>query len=132
MLEAISDSNSTELINVTAAPPLSEKIAPLAPPTGQSPLDKSMSVDSVSAISNLQHKQDIEYGSTLPSPSLTLSPEDFQGETISQEQLVDGPLYGWVIVVVTFLMQMVPMGFFNSYGVYQVMFSRSLFRSVPP
>jgi len=34
--------------------------------------------------------------------------------------LVDGPLYGWVIVFASFMSQMISMGICNVYGVYQV------------
>ncbi|KAF9982476.1 hypothetical protein BGZ65_002823 [Modicella reniformis] len=43
--------------------------------------------------------------------------------TVNQEQstLVDGPLYGWVVVFASFFTQMIFMGTCNIYGVYQVM-----------
>lgn len=44
--------------------------------------------------------------------------------------VVDGPLYGWVIVFAAFTSQMVSMGVCNVYGVYQVWFL-SLLHNVP-
>ncbi|KAF9579528.1 hypothetical protein BGW38_004176, partial [Lunasporangiospora selenospora] len=36
-----------------------------------------------------------------------------------QEELIDGPFYGWVVVFAAFFSQMIPMGICNIYGVYQ-------------
>ncbi|KAF9910181.1 hypothetical protein EC991_007108 [Linnemannia zychae] len=42
--------------------------------------------------------------------------------------LVDGPLYGWVIVFACFMYQMVSMGLCNSYGVFQSFYLTEMFK----
>jgi len=50
---------------------------------------------------------DIEYASA------TVDPQD-------KPVLVDGPLYGWIVVFASFSSQMISMGVCNVFGVYQV------------
>ncbi|KAF8937465.1 hypothetical protein BGZ58_002678 [Dissophora ornata] len=51
----------------------------------------------------------------------TLDIEQASATVDAQEQpaLVDGPIYGWVVVFAAFLTQMISMGTCNVYGVYQ-------------
>lgn len=40
--------------------------------------------------------------------------------TASDDEFIDGPVYGWVVVSACFVYQMVSMGLCNSFGVFQV------------
>ncbi|KAG0304279.1 hypothetical protein BGZ98_005736 [Dissophora globulifera] len=40
-------------------------------------------------------------------------------DPVDQEELVDGPLYGWVVIIAAFVTQMISMGTCNIYGVFQ-------------
>ncbi|KAF9133810.1 hypothetical protein BGW39_008853 [Mortierella sp. 14UC] len=50
------------------------------------------------------------------------------GRIDPEVDLVDGPLYGWVVVFACFMYQMVSMGFCNSYGVFQNFYLTEMFK----
>ncbi|KAG0373165.1 hypothetical protein BGX24_012055 [Mortierella sp. AD032] len=49
-------------------------------------------------------------------------------EDTTETELVDGPLYGWVVVFACFMYQMVTMGLCNSYGVFQNFYLTETFK----
>ncbi|KAF9428662.1 hypothetical protein BGZ94_001541 [Podila epigama] len=49
----------------------------------------------------------------------TLPDIEKAADPLEEPELVDGPLYGWVVVFASFFAQMISMGFSNVYGVYQ-------------
>lgn len=53
---------------------------------------------------------DVEYATA------TVNPQD------EQPVLVDGPVFGWIVVLASFTSQMISMGVCNVYGVYQVQY----------
>lgn len=56
----------------------------------------------------------------------TVDPQD------EQPVLVDGPLFGWIVVFASFTSQMISMGVCNVYGVYQVQYSTCPFAIIYP
>ncbi|KAF9920777.1 hypothetical protein FBU30_009287 [Linnemannia zychae] len=58
---------------------------------------------------------DIEYASATVNP-------------LDEPVLVDGPLYGWVVVLASFTSQMISMGVCNVFGVYQAFYLNDKFK----
>lgn len=63
---------------------------------------------------------DVEYATA------TVNPQD------EQPVLVDGPVFGWIVVLASFTSQMISMGVCNVYGVYQVQYMSSCNHPSPP
>jgi hypothetical protein len=101
----------------TAMP--SKQSTPLPPSSALVHLDSELTITSADNKKNDLGKEeyysadknevDVEYASA------TAMQDD-------QPVLVDGPLFGWVVVFASFTSQMISMGVCNVYGVYQVHF----------
>ncbi|KAF9115224.1 hypothetical protein BGX27_008589 [Mortierella sp. AM989] len=96
---------------------IDEKASSPAPPSSLAHGDSGLTIsaDHKPTLSD-QKELDVEYGSAEVDP-----------QEIST--LVDGPMYGWVVVFASFFSQMISMGICNIYGVFQNYYQKNTFEN---